>query len=147
MAKSVNKVFLLGNAGKDPQVSSARNGIVVNLSLATNERYPDGRGGWQERVEWHNLVAFQRLAEIIRDYVRKGSRLYIEGTLRTESWDDRDTGEHKSRTKVVVLDVGLLSDNPTRRTQDEPAHEYEEQVTSQYGYVPDEEISLQEVPY
>jgi len=147
MAKSVNKVILLGNVGNDPEVSDARNGIVVNFSLATDEGYPDGRGGWRERTEWHFLKAFQRNAEIIRDYVRKGSTLYIEGKLLTESWDDRKTGERKYRTKIVVLDVGLLSHRVKKSTQVEANSEYDEDLALEYAYIPDQEISLQEIPY
>src|ERR1019366_9841413 len=97
MSKSVNKVILLGRAGKDPSVHILRTGTIVNLSLATSERYKDNHGEWQERTEWHNLVGYQRTGEILRDYVRKGSLLYIEGTLRTRSWDDRETGQRKYR--------------------------------------------------
>jgi single-strand DNA-binding protein len=75
MGRSVNKVILLGRAGKDPSVHILRTGTIVNLSLATSERYRDIHGDWQEHTEWHNLVGFQRTAEIMRDYVRKGSRL------------------------------------------------------------------------
>lgn len=87
MSKSLNRVTLLGRAGKDPQVHILPSGTVVNLSLATSERFKDSRGEWQERTEWHNLVGYQRIGEILRDYARKGSRLYIEGALRTRSWD------------------------------------------------------------
>jgi single-strand DNA-binding protein len=75
MSKSVNKVILLGRAGKDPSVHILRTGTIVNLSLATSERYKDNHGEWQERTEWHNLVGYQRTGEILRDYVRKGSLL------------------------------------------------------------------------
>ena len=109
MSKSVNKVLLLGNVGKDPEVYNLHSGIVVNLSLATNESFKDGRGDWQERVEWHNLVAFQRTAEIIRDYVRKGSRIFVEGKLRTHSWDDKQSGERRHKKEILVSEVSLLS--------------------------------------
>ena len=95
MGRSVNRVILLGRAGKDPAVHILRTGTIVNLSLATSERYRDIHGDWQEHTEWHNLVGFQRVGEILRDYVRKGSRLYIEGALRTRSWDDRQTGQRR----------------------------------------------------
>src|SRR6266567_4233039 len=101
MAKSVNKVILLGHAGRDPEVHILRSGTLVTLSLATSERYKDNRGEWQERTEWHKLVGHQRIGEILRDYVRKGSRIYIEGVLRTRSWEDRESGQRKSRTEVV----------------------------------------------
>ena len=94
MAKSVNKVILLGHVGKDPEIRSTTGGtLVANLSLATSERYKDQ----EERTEWHNLVVFSRGAEIIRDYVRKGSRLYVEGKIQTRSWDDKNSGEKKYR--------------------------------------------------
>jgi primosomal replication protein N len=92
MAKSVNKVFLLGNVGKDPEIRSTGGGtMVANFSLATSDRFQDAQGNWQDRTEWHNLVAFKRTAEIVRDYVKKGSKLYIEGKIQTRSWDDKDT--------------------------------------------------------
>jgi single-strand DNA-binding protein len=110
MAKSVNKVILLGNVGKDPEIRSTPSGtIVANFSLATASRFQDQKGEWQERTEWHNLVAFKRTAEIVRDYVKKGAKLYIEGSLRTSSWDDRQSGEKKFRTEIVVNDISLLS--------------------------------------
>jgi len=110
MAKSVNKVFLLGNVGKDPEIRSTPGGaIVANLTLATSDRYQDAQGNWQDRTEWHSLVAFKRTAEIIRDYVKKGSKLYIEGKLSTRSWDDKETGQKRYKTEIVVFDLSLLS--------------------------------------
>ena len=67
------------------------------------------QGNWQDRTEWHNLVAFTRLAEIVRDYVKKGSKLYIEGKIQTRSWDDKETGVKKYRTEIIVNDLSLLS--------------------------------------
>ncbi len=91
MAKSVNKVILLGNVGKDPEIRSTPSGtMVATFGLATSDRYQDPQGNWQDRTEWHNLVAFKRTAEIVRDYVKKGSKLYIEGSLRTSNWEDKD---------------------------------------------------------
>jgi single-strand DNA-binding protein len=110
MAKSVNKVILIGNLGKDPEVKVTPSGTpVAKFSLATNERYKDKNGQWQDRTEWHNLVAWQRTAEIIGEYVKKGSKIYVEGSLRTSSWDDKNTGEKKYRTEIVVNDLVLLS--------------------------------------
>ncbi len=110
MAKSVNKVFLLGNVGKDPEIRSTGGGtMVANFSLATSDRFQDQQGNWQERTEWHNLVAFKRTAEIVRDYVKKGSKLYIEGKIQTRSWDDKETGAKKYRTEIIVNDLSLLS--------------------------------------
>ena len=110
MAKSVNKVILVGNLGKDPEVKYTPQGTAVaKFSLATNERYKDKQGEWQDRTEWHNIVAWQRLAEIVGEYVKKGSKIYIEGRLTTNSWEDQKTGEKKYRTEIVANDLVLLS--------------------------------------
>ncbi|AXC15202.1 Single-stranded DNA-binding protein [Acidisarcina polymorpha] len=110
MAKSVNKVILLGNVGKDPEFKMLPSGQgVANFSIATAERFKDKGGEWQERTEWHNLVAYARLAEIIRDYVKKGTKLYVEGRLTTRSWDDKESGKKVYRTEVVMSELSLLS--------------------------------------
>src|SRR5437870_5478487 len=109
MAKSVNKVILIGNLGKDPEVKYTPSGVpVAKFSLATNEKYKDKGGEWQERTEWHNVVAWQRLAEIIGEYVKKGSKVYIEGKLQTSSWEDKQSGEKKYRTEIVAQELVLL---------------------------------------
>ena len=110
MAKSVNKVILLGNVGKDPEIRSTPGGaIVASFGLATSDRFQDAQGNWQDRTEWHNLVAFKRTAEIVRDYVKKGTKLYIEGKLQTRSWDDKESGQKRYKTEIVVFDLSLLS--------------------------------------
>jgi single-strand DNA-binding protein len=110
MAKSVNKVILLGNVGKDPEIRSTPGGtMVANFTLATSDRQKDAQGNWQDRTEWHNLVAFTRTAEIIRDYVKKGSKLYVEGKIQTRSWDDKESGAKRYRTEIIVNDLSLLS--------------------------------------
>jgi single-strand DNA-binding protein len=110
MAKSVNKVILIGNLGKDPEVKYTPSGTAVaKFSLATNERYKDKGGEWQDRTEWHNIVAWQRLAEIVGEYVKKGSKLYIEGRLQTSSWDDKESGQKRYKTEVIANDLVLLS--------------------------------------
>jgi single-strand DNA-binding protein len=110
MAKSVNKVILLGNVGKDPEIRSTGGGtMVANFTLATTDRQKDAQGNWQDRTEWHNLVAFQRTAEIVRDYVKKGHKLYIEGKIQTRSWDDKESGQKRYRTEILVNDLSLLS--------------------------------------
>jgi single-strand DNA-binding protein len=109
MPKSVNKVILVGNVGQDPEVKYTPSGIpLAKFSLATNERYKDKAGEWQDRTEWHNVLAWQRLAEIVGEYVKKGSKLYIEGRLQTSSWEDRNSGEKKYRTEIVANDLVLL---------------------------------------
>jgi single-strand DNA-binding protein len=110
MAKSVNKVILLGNVGKDPEIRSTPGGtMVANFTLATSDRQKDAQGNWQDRTEWHNLVAFGRTAEIIRDYVKKGAKLFIEGKIQTRSWDDKESGQKRYRTEIIVNDLSLLS--------------------------------------
>ena len=110
MARSVNKVTLLGNVGKDPEIRSSASGVMVaNLTLVTSDRQKDAQGNWQDRTEWHNMVAFNRTAEIVRDYVKKGSKLYIEGKIQTRSWDDKETGAKRYRTEIIVNELILLS--------------------------------------
>ena len=110
MAKSVNKVILLGNVGKDPEIKVLPSGQpVANFSIATSERFKDQQGNWQDRTEWHNLTAYGKLAEIVRDYVKKGNKLYTEGRLTTRSWDDKESGKKVYRTEIVVGDISLLS--------------------------------------
>ena len=110
MARSVNKVTLLGNVGKDPEIRSTAGGnMVANLTLATSDSQKDARGNWQERTEWHNLVAFKRTAEIVRDYVKKGSKLYIEGKITNRSWDDKESGQKRYKTEILVNELVLLS--------------------------------------
>jgi single-strand DNA-binding protein len=100
----------LGNVGKDPEIRSTAGGtMVANLTLATSDRQKDAQGNWQDRTEWHNLVAFTRTAEIVRDYVKKGSKLYIEGKIQTRSWDDKESGQKRYRTEIIVNELVLLS--------------------------------------
>jgi single-strand DNA-binding protein len=109
MARSVNKVILVGNVGQDPEVKYTASGVpVAKVSLATNERFKDRNDQWQDKTEWHSVVAWQRLAEIVGEYVRKGSKLYVEGNLQTSTWEDRQNGEKKYRTEIVARDIVLL---------------------------------------
>lgn len=110
MAKSVNKVILLGNVGKDPEIRATASGMTVaNFSIATTDRIKGQDGQFTDKTEWHNLVAFQRTAEIIRDYVKKGNKLYVEGRLQTSSWEDKTSGQKKYKTEIIVSDLSLLS--------------------------------------
>jgi single-strand DNA-binding protein len=109
MARGVNKVILLGNVGKDPEIRTTAGGMTVaSFSLATAERTKDQQGNWTDKTEWHNLVAFQRTAEIVRDYVKKGTQLFIEGKIQTRSWDDKESGQKKYRTEIIVNEMNLL---------------------------------------
>jgi single-strand DNA-binding protein len=107
--KSVNKVILVGHLGKDPEMKFTQGGMpVAKFTLATNDRQKDKDGQWQEHTEWHNIVAFQRTAEIVGQYLKKGRQAYIEGTLRTGSWDDKETGKKMYKTEILVNDLVLL---------------------------------------
>jgi single-strand DNA-binding protein len=109
MAKGVNKVFLLGRLGKDPEMRATAGGMTIaNFTLATSDRTKDAQGNWQDHTEWHNLVAFQRTAEIVRDYCKKGSQIFIEGKIQTRSWEDKESGAKKYRTEILVNELSLL---------------------------------------
>ena len=107
--RSLNKVTLIGNLGKDPEVSYLGSGVpVAKFSMATNERWKDTDGNFQEKTEWHNIVAWRKLAEICGQYLKKGSKIYIEGKLQTRSWDDKNTGVKKYMTEIVADDLIML---------------------------------------
>jgi single-strand DNA-binding protein len=109
MAKSINKVILIGNLGKDPEVKYTPQGTAVaKFTLATNDRYKDKEGNWQDRTEWHNITAWARLAEIAGEYLKKGRTVYIEGSLRTDSWEDKQTGQKRYSTYINASDLVLL---------------------------------------
>ena len=147
MAKSVNKVILIGNVGKDPDVKYTGSGTpVAKFSLATNESYKDKSGEWQERVEWHDIVAWQRLAEIVGEYVQKGKKLYIEGRLQTSNWQDKQSGEKKYRTEIVARNILLLGEgngNGHGHAQQErtaPHQHYERELNAEEPGITDEDI-------
>ena len=108
MAGSVNKVILIGNLGRDPETRYSQGGnAVTSFSVATTENWRDRQSGeQQERTEWHNVVCFARLAEIAGEYLRKGSKVYIEGSLRTSSWEQ--DGQKRYRTEVMARDLQML---------------------------------------
>lgn len=118
MARGVNKVILLGNVGKDPETRAMPSGgSVANLSLATSESWKDkDTGEKKEKTEWHHLVCFGKGADILAQYVRKGSQLYVEGKLRTRKWTDKN-GAERYTTEVVVDEFQLLGGKPENRTQ------------------------------
>ncbi len=104
----VNKVILVGNLGKDPEVRHLENGAAVaNFSIATSETYKDKNGERQTQTEWHNIVLWRGLAEIAEKYLRKGNQVYIEGKLRTRSWDDKD-GVTRYTTEIVGDNMTML---------------------------------------
>lgn len=110
MAGSVNKVILIGNLGKDPEVRHLENGAVVaNFSIATSETYTDRTTGERrENTDWHNIVLWRGLAEIAEKYLKKGQKIYVEGKLKTRSWQDKD-GNTRYTTEVVGDEMTMLS--------------------------------------
>lgn len=110
MARGVNKVILIGNLGKDPEVRYTPSGLAVaNLTLATSEAWKDKQSGeMQERTEWHRVVMYQRLAEIVGEYLRKGSKIYIEGRLQTRKWQDKNTGQDRYTTEIIADSMQML---------------------------------------
>jgi single-strand DNA-binding protein len=139
MAKSVNKVILVGNVGQDPEVKYTPSGVpVTRVSLATNERFKGNNDQWQDRTEWHSIVAWQRLAEIVGEYVRKGTKLYVEGKLQTTSWQDRQSGEKKYRTEVVARDLILLGSRENGQNVATQAADHESDAESTSPIVDDD---------
>lgn len=105
----INKVILVGRLGKDPEMRSTPSGqSVAKFSLATDERYTDKSGEKQERTEWHNIVAWGKLGDICGQYLKKGKLVYIEGSIRTDSWDDKESGQKKYRTEIVANTMKML---------------------------------------
>ena len=109
MARGVNKVILVGNLGRDPEVRYSPNGAAIaNVTIATSEGWKDKQTGeMQERTEWHRIVFFSRLAEIAGEYLRKGSQIYVEGRLQTRKWQDKE-GQDRYTTEVVANELQML---------------------------------------
>jgi single-strand DNA-binding protein len=127
MPKSINRVELLGNLGRDPEIKHTQSGTpVARLSLATNERYKDKSGNWQDRTEWHTVILWSRLAEIAGEYLKKGSKILIVGSLKTRSWDQEGTKRYA--TEVTAQDLIMLD---AKRADDK---------TDQTGPITDEDI-------
>lgn len=105
---SLNKAMIIGRLGQDPDVRYTQsNTAVANLSVATSERFKDSSGEWQERTEWHRVVAWGRLAEICQEYLKKGSQVYIEGPIQTRKWEDKE-GQTRYTTEIKALTMTML---------------------------------------
>ncbi len=108
MGKSVNKVIILGRIGKEPTVRNAGNSTVAQFSVATESSYKDKSGEWQKNTDWHECVAWGKLADVVQKYVSKGDQIYVEGRLQTRSWDDKETGQKRYKTEIVASELCLL---------------------------------------
>jgi single-strand DNA-binding protein len=105
---SVNKVIIVGNVGRDPELRYTQSGQpVASFSIATNERFKDKDGNWKDRTEWHRIVAWARLAEICGEYLRKGSQVYVEGRIQTRDWEDKE-GNKRQTTEIIALGMQML---------------------------------------
>ena len=138
MSRGVNKVILVGNLGQDPEVRYMPNSNgVANISIATSDSWKDkNTGQQQERTEWHRVVLFGKLADIAGEYLRKGSKVYIEGRLQTRKWTDQQ-GQEKYTTEIVV-DMGgqiqmLDSKQDNNQPQQAPQQQYNQQPQQQQG--------------
>jgi len=121
MARGVNKVILVGNLGKDPEVRYMPNGnAVANITLATSESWKDKQTGeQQEKTEWHRVVMFRRLGEIAGEYLKKGSQVYVEGSLRTNKWQDK-SGNDRYTTEIIANEMQMLGSRSGGSTSYQP---------------------------
>ena len=120
---SLNRVILLGRLGRDPEVRYAQSGTTVaTLNLATDERRPDGSGGWKNETEWHRVVLFGKQADLAKQYLTKGREVLIEGSLRTRQWQDKD-GQKRWTTEVVALNMRFVGGRASGSTGGAPGPE------------------------
>lgn len=106
---SLNKIILIGNLGRDPEIKQVGDNSVANFSIATKERHKSQTGEWQEKTEWHNIVVWGKRAETCGKYLSKGSAVLVVGKLRTRSWDDKNGGAKRYATEIWADDVQFLS--------------------------------------
>lgn len=126
MGKGLNKVQLIGHLGRDVELRYTPNGTAVaNFSLATTEGYKDNDGNWVDKTEWHNIVAWRKLAEICSEYLEKGSKVYLEGKLTTESYE-KDDGDRRYVTKIVASSMIMLGNKGGDERQSEEVEKHEE---------------------
>ena len=124
MARGLNKVMLIGNLGSDPEIKYAASGTpIANFSVATTDNRKNKDGEWEEFTEWHRVVMFGRQAEICKDYLKKGSKVFIEGRLQTRSWDDQ-SGQKRYMTEIVGSQMVML-DQKGQGISGEPSGQYE----------------------
>jgi single-strand DNA-binding protein len=125
-SRGINKVILIGNLGQDPELGHLPNGdAVANIRIATSESWKDKQTGEEkERTEWHSVTVYRRLAEIVCEYLQKGSKIYIEGSLRTRKWQDKETGADRYSTEIIASEMQMLDGKPSAY-QAQPARQQE----------------------
>lgn len=141
ISRGVNKVILIGNVGKDPEIKHLDNGMVIaNLRLATSETYKNKNNEKVTNTEWHNVVLFRNQAEVAEKYVKKGDALYIEGRIRTRSWDDKD-GNKRYMTEIIGNNMQMLGGG--KKSEDTSVSQSNEVTESETASgIPDEEDDL-----
>ena len=129
MSRGVNKVILVGNLGQKPEMRyTATQTAVANLSIATTESWKDKESGEnRDKTEWHRVVFFRRLAEVVGEYMKKGSSIYVEGQLQTNSYEDKNTGERKFSTQIVAREMQMLGSRNNADGLQEPSQEIQSQ--------------------
>jgi len=124
---AINKVIIIGNLGKDPEVRKTQGGTsVASFSVATTEKFTDKSGNKQEKTEWHNIVMWDKMAELAGKYLKKGSSVYLEGKLQTTSWEDKNGGGKKYKTEIIANQMQFLggkSDSKQSTPQDLPSRD------------------------
>jgi single-strand DNA-binding protein len=133
MSKGVNKVILIGNLGNDPEIKQTQSGgVIANISIATSENWKDKQSGeMQDRTEWHRIVFFNRLAEVVRDYVHKGAKVYVEGKLQTNKYKDQQ-GQDRYITQIVASNMQMLDSKSDNQNQESGHPGQQAQPQSQY---------------
>lgn len=143
----VNKVILIGNIGADPEVKYTASGVpVANFSLATTETWVDKTNQRQERTEWHRLVLWRKLAEIAGQYLKKGSKIYVEGKLQTRSWDDQN-GQKRYTTEVVVNDMQMLDARGDGGYGGDAGHAAASPAAAEIGGPPEAPLAEDDLPF
>ena len=145
MSKGINKVILVGNLGNDPETNFLPSGgAVTNISIATSESWKDkNTGQQQERTDWHRVVFFNRLAEIAGEYLRKGSKVYVEGSLRTRKWQDKATGADRYSTEIVGAEMQMLDSAANTRQQVQQQSPQQQAPQQQYQQAPQQQAPQQ----
>ena len=150
MSRGVNKVILIGNLGKDPEVRYMPNGnAVANCTLATSESWKDKNTGENvERTEWHRVIFFRKLAEIVGEYMKKGSKMYIEGKLKTRKWQDKQGVDHWT-TEIIADNMQMLDSrgNAPSQTQGASAAQKPQQSASQSAPQPQNDDFDDDIPF
>ena len=134
----VNRVFLIGRLGRDPEIRHTTSGAAVaNFSIATDERWTDNEGNRQTRTEWHNIVAWRKLAEICGQYLQKGRLVFIEGRIQTREWDDRD-GNKRRTTEIVASNMQMLGSRGQDDGRAEGPDQQKEETSMEIGITDDD---------